>query len=105
VSERTEQLLEELLAWTRFAQRESFVSTMADVMRDAKHLQAYEATDGTRTQVEVAKVAGLSQAAVSNLWSRWRRMGLLVSGDARPRHLARPTDLGIIIGAATDARG
>lgn len=102
MTDRTEQLLEEILAWTRFAQRESFVSMLAAVLRDPRHLRAFEETDGTRTQVEVAKIAGLSQAAVSNLWARWRRMGLVVPGDGRPRHLARPSDIGIDVGVGAE---
>jgi hypothetical protein len=95
-SDRALEVLEELLSWTRFSNRAAFVDTIGAVMNDPRHLIAYEATDGHRSQGEVAASAGLSQPTVSSLWARWRRLGLVVGPD-RPRHLARPSDLGIEI--------
>ena len=94
---RVVQLLDELLAWTRFTARPQLVETLAAVLKDPKHLRAFEATDGEAGQKEVASYAGLSQPAVSNLWARWARLGLLVDRGKKPMHLARPSDLGIEI--------
>jgi hypothetical protein len=91
------QLLDELVAWTRFANRGAYIDTIRETMKDPRHLRAFEATDGSRTQTEVGTFAGLSQPAVSGLWGRWRRLGLISDAAARPRHLARPSDLGIEI--------
>ena len=70
-----QELLEELLAWTRFQNRQAFVDTVSAVMPDVRHLRAFEATDGNRTQAQVAAFSGLGQPTVSALWSRWRRLG------------------------------
>jgi hypothetical protein len=94
---RVVQLLDELLAWTRFTARPQLVETLSAVLKDPKHLRAFEATDGEAGQTEVASFAGLSQPAVSKLWARWSRLGLLVDRGKRPMHLARPSDLGIEI--------
>lgn len=92
---REVELLEELVAWTRFANRDAVVKLITSVMQDPRHLRAYEATDGLRTQAEVGSFAGLKQPAVSGLWARWRRLGLLVERSGRIQHLVRPSDLGI----------
>lgn len=104
-TERQLDLLAELVAWTRFANRDTFLETLRTVLKDPKHLRAYEATDGARGQGEVATFAGLSQPAVSGLWSRWRRLGLVTDGDRRPKHLARPSDLGLEIPEITAGAG
>lgn len=94
-TDRQIELLEELVSWTRFANREAFLATLKVVLKDPKHLRAYEATDGHRSQGDVAGFAGLSQPAISGLWARWRRLGLVTDVDQRPKHLARPSDLGL----------
>jgi hypothetical protein len=97
-AERQIELLEELVAWTRFASRSTFVATLEDQLKDPKHLRAFEASDGTQSQEEVGQFAGLSQASVSGLWARWKRAALTTSGpNGRARHLARPSDLGISV--------
>jgi hypothetical protein len=97
------ELLEELLAWVRFQNHGAYVEIVRAVMRDPRHLRAFEATDGTRTQGQVADLAGLAQPTVSGLWTRWRRLGLVVGSD-RARHILRPSDAGIEIPAALSSR-
>lgn len=94
---RVVQLLDELLAWTRFTARPQLMETLGAVLKEPRHLRAYEATDGEAGQNEVASFAGLSQPAVSKLWARWSRLGLLVDRGKKPMHLARPSDLGMEI--------
>ena len=48
-------LLEELLAWTRFANREALVRTWEKVLTDEKHLKAYELTDGRPSRMRWCK--------------------------------------------------
>jgi hypothetical protein len=100
--DRIEELLEELVAWARFANREAIVATWGRVLDDEKHLRAFELTDGTRTQGQVATGSGLSQPTVSGLWQKWRRLGLArVDPNGNVRHLARPTDLGVVVPGAS----
>lgn len=94
-TERLAALLEELIAWTRFANRDALVRTLDEVLADDRHLRAFELTDGTRTQSEVAGAAGLSQSSVSGLWQRWRRLGLARERDGRAVHLVDPADIGM----------
>lgn len=91
-----EDILEELLAWTKFAHRSELISAVRSTMSDPKHLLAYEATDGSNSQSDVAKSSGLSQPAISALWAKWSRLGLVTNVGARPAHLARPSDLGLL---------
>jgi len=84
------ELLEELVAWTRFANRDAVIKVISSVMQ------------------EVGAFASLSQPAVSGLWSRWRRLGLVTDQSGRMQHLVRPSDLGLQIpeagGVASDAK-
>lgn len=89
------ELLEELVVWARFANRRAILDSWDSVLSDDKHLLAYELSDGSRTQQQVAKAAGLSQATVSGLWGRWRRMGLARVDGKTVCHIARPSDFGM----------
>lgn len=91
------RLLREILAWTRFANRAAFVSTLNQVLADPRHLIAYELSDGTRGQTTIANESRLSQPTISTLWSKWRRLGLVMDEGGRARHLIRPSDVGIDI--------
>jgi hypothetical protein len=95
-NERTIELLDELVAWTRFANMERLTNVLQRALADTRHLIAYEASDGTRSQGEVARRAGISQPTVSGLWARWRRIGIVREHDGRVRHLIRPSDIGLI---------
>jgi hypothetical protein len=98
-NERTIGLLEELTAWTRFANREALIRLWRAVLVDPKHLAAYELSDGTRSQKQVGDAVGLSQPAISGLWQKWRRLGIARDVGGRIAHLARPTDLGVEVTA------
>jgi hypothetical protein len=93
--ERVAELLDELVAWTRFSNRDALIKTWQKVLAETKHMIAYELTDGTKSQKEVGDQSGLSQPTVSGLWQRWRRMGLVREVGGRIRHIARPTDFGL----------
>ncbi|SRR5579884_758264 len=101
--ERTIELLEELVAWTRFSARDDAVRFLKATLTDPKHLTAFEFSDG-RSQKEVVEASGLSQPAVSGLWQKWRRLGILREKNGRMVHLVRPSDLGIEIDAAGNAK-
>jgi hypothetical protein len=94
MSDKSEELLAELLVWTRFMARPALAESLTHVLKDQKHRLAYELTDGNRTQVEIGKLAGLDQTTVSDLWGRWRRLGLLNETTKRPSRLVSLVDLG-----------
>ncbi len=89
------ELLEELVAWTRFANRASIIQAWDSILAEDKHLLAYELSDGSRNQPQVAAGSGLSQPTVSSLWARWRRLGIARLQGKNVAHLARPSDLGM----------
>lgn len=93
--ERVVSLLEELVVWTKFASRQAIVTAWDKILSDDRHLWAYELSDGSRTQSQVAQASGLSQPTISNLWTRWRRLGIARSHGKTVIHLARPSDLGM----------
>jgi|HubBroStandDraft_6_1064221.scaffolds.fasta_scaffold773344_2 hypothetical protein len=94
-NERVIELLEELVAWTRFASRTALLGVWETILEDEKHLLAYELSDGSRSQKEVGDAVGLSQPAISNLWQRWRKQGIVRMVGGRVAHLARPSDMGV----------
>ena len=94
MSEKTDQLLEELLAWTKLAHLPTIRAALDQIASDPKHLAALEATDGKQNQGEVSTISGLSQQTVSRLWTAWRRQGIVVERDGKACHLVRPSDQG-----------
>jgi hypothetical protein len=93
--ERIISLLEELVVWTRFAARPAILAAWNTILTDDRHLRAYELSDGSRNQVQLAQATGLSQPTISGLWARWRRLGIARVQGKTVVHLARPSDLGL----------
>jgi|SRR5712691_107690 len=93
--ERVALLLEELVAWTKFAARPAILTAWETILGDDRHLLAYELSDGSRNQSQVAEASKLSQPTVSGLWARWRRLGIARAQGKTVVHLARPSDLGM----------
>ena len=94
-NENVADLLSELLVWTKFANLDRLIAMLRTTLADERHAKAYELTDGKRSQVDVAKLSGLSQPAVSGLWARWKRLGIVDNRSGRARHLVRPSDFGL----------
>jgi hypothetical protein len=93
--ERIIGLLEELVAWTRLSAREGVLALLRQVLADPRHLRAYELTDGVRTQKEVGDAVGLAQPSISQLYAKWRRLGIVREKEGKIAHLARPSELGL----------
>jgi hypothetical protein len=93
--QRIISLLEDILAWQRLAAREELLPFLQKVLADQKQLKAFDLTDGTRTQQQVATGAGLSQPAVSNLWAKWRRLGIVQDKNGKTVHIVKPSDYGL----------
>lgn len=94
IDERIISLLEDILAWQRLAAREALVPFLDKALADPKHRRAFELTDG-RTQQQVADGAGLSQPAVSGLWAKWRRLGIVQDRGGKAVHIVKPSDYGL----------
>lgn len=84
----------ENLIWTKFNARRALEETLRATLKDPRHQAAYELSNGARTQTEIGLRAGLDQSTISQLWARWRRLGLLRDDVGRPKHLVALEDLG-----------
>jgi hypothetical protein len=90
-----EEILEELLAWTKFANIATLVATLTRVLDDEVAFRIYEASDGTQSQDQIATAVGVSQPTVSRAHARWRRMSLVREVNGKTIHLLKPSDLGL----------
>ena len=97
MSDRTDELLEELVAWTSFMARPQLESALRALLKEERHQLAYESTDGQRTQTEIAKLAGMDQTTVSDLWARWRKAGIVRMRDRKAERLLSLADLGWVV--------
>ncbi len=88
-------ILEELLAWTKFANNRALADLLRRQLADSEAYKTFELSDGTRTQAEVAKQAGIAQSTVSRMYGKWRRLGLVREVDGRDVHLCKPSDVGV----------
>jgi len=103
--ERIISLLEDLVAWQRLAARENLLPFLKQVLADPRHLKAFELSNGNRTQQQVADGAGISQPLVSQLWGRWRRLGIAREKGGKTAHLVSASDYGLEVSATVPADG
>jgi hypothetical protein len=104
MASRQDELLEEILVWTKFQARPALAEALTNVLKEPRHQVAYEVTDGNRTQAEVGKLAGLDQTTISELWARWKRLGLVNDTGRRPAHMISLLDLGWDLKMAAKAK-
>ena len=70
-SERVEELLEEIVRWTRLAAAPTVREWLEPVLTTADERGVYQASTGG-TSREVAAATGVSHVTVSNYWRRWK---------------------------------
>lgn len=70
-SERVEELLEELVRWTKIAAAPSVRAWLEPVLTTADERGVYQASTGG-TSREVAAVTGVGHVTVTNYWRRWK---------------------------------
>ena len=70
-NERIEELLEELVKWTKIVAAPTVRGWLEPVLITAEERSVYQASTGG-TSREVAAVAGVSHATVANYWKRWK---------------------------------
>lgn len=95
------EILEELLAWTRFAHTEGLRGLLRTELSERASFIAFQLSDGSRSQREVAEAAGVSQPTISRWWARWSRQGIMRQVGETPTHLIDPADLGLEVPPAT----
>lgn len=92
--------LDEISLWLRFSCRNALKETVRFTLRDDRDRIIYEMTDGNNSTTEISKKANCSQPTVSNIWNRWKKIGIVVevSGVAgRCKVLCTLDELGIDI--------
>ena len=96
--EQVVQLLQEILLWLKFQNREDLKNQLKGVLATRADRKVYELTDGARSQPDIARAADVSQPTVSNKWKAWRTIGIVYEvpgGSGRCSHLASLSSLGI----------
>ncbi len=98
--DRTTELLEEILKWTRFNAMQLRAILLEELDTDEKKL-IYENSDGERSTREIGRMAKTSHATVQNYWKEWAAMGIVEAtekyGGGRFKKLCSLVELGIVI--------
>jgi len=70
------QLLEELVRWTKVTSIPHVKTLLEQILQSPEEKIAYQASDGSKTQAEIAKITGVSQMTISNYGKKWVRNGI-----------------------------
>jgi DNA-binding Lrp family transcriptional regulator len=93
------QLLEELVRWTKVTSIPQVKRLLEEILQSPEEKTAFQASDGSRTQGEIAKIAGVSQVTVSNYGKKWVKNGIAkpvsAMGGQRAVRLFSLEDFGI----------
>jgi len=84
-----ESLLVQLLGLTRLRDFKQIAYAMREVLNTPEKRQVYELTDGTRTRIDIAKTAKVSERTITNWWHDWQVRGLLMRDPTRPSKLTK----------------
>jgi hypothetical protein len=94
-------LLEELVRWTKVTSIPQVKKLLEEMLQSPEEKTAFQASDGTKTQGEIAKIAGVSQMTVSNYGKKWVKNGIAkpvsAMGGQRAVRLFSLEDFGIEI--------
>jgi hypothetical protein len=94
----TNELLRELLRWTKVSSIPHVKSLLESTLRTAEQRLAYEHSVGI-TLLEVAKISGASKSSVANWWNSWTKLGIAemksVQGGTRAIRSFSLEDFGI----------
>jgi hypothetical protein len=98
---RTNQLLEEILKWTKFAGSKGVKETLMFALDTNQKKLVYHLSDGKRGTVEISELAGVGHTTVSNYWESWLRQGIVepikVKGGNRYHKSFELEDFGISV--------
>ena len=74
--DRTIQLLEELVKWTKVTSIPKVKELLLDILESPEEMIAYQSSDGKRSGREVADQAKVSQPTVARWWKKWIKAGI-----------------------------
>jgi len=96
--ERTIELLEEILLWTKYDYSATKQKMLQHLDTDDKII-AYQLSDGENSTYDIEKKFSLTAMTISNWWSRWFQAGLVEQtekyGGGRYKRLISLTKMGI----------
>ena len=75
VQQRTLEVLEEILKWTRITSIPQVKKTLEEMLASAGQVRAYHHSTGNNSRT-VAEVAGVGRAAILVWWKSWQAAGL-----------------------------
>jgi len=107
--DRMIELLEELVRWTRVTSIPQVKKLLEEILQSPEEKIAYESSVASRTQSEIAKLANVSQAAISNYGKKWIKNGIAkaisTKGGQRAVKLFSLEDFGIEVPKITVKSG
>ncbi len=74
--ERTNELLEELLKWTKVTSIPKVKELLEALVKTPQERAVYAISDGKRTTREVSELAQVNKNTVSVYWRKWIRAGI-----------------------------
>lgn len=80
---RSEELLAEILKWTKFMGAERVRAVLASTLDTEQKLLIYYLSDGNRGSVEIAALAKTSDRTIRRYWESWARVGIVDSIKVR----------------------
>src|SRR5260221_143142 len=94
MSDKTEELLVQILRWIRASSYASVQKLVEQEFRKGERLdevkaKIYEMSDGVATSVAIAKETKVSQSFVSRSWKRWRQIGIAEASGEGGRQTRR----------------
>jgi hypothetical protein len=96
---RVEELLAEILRWTKFAGAREVRAVLTTTLDTDQMKLIYHMSDGRVGSVEIAKVAGTSDRTVRRYWEAWAKQGIVdvlkVRGGDRYKKSFELEDFGI----------
>ena len=80
---KIEQLLSEILKWTKFIGAKEVRGTLESALDTEKKRLIYHLSDGNRSSAEIAGLSRTSDWTVRNYWASWGRRGIMESFKVR----------------------
>lgn len=100
-SNRTEELLSEILKWTKFTASDKVRSVLGATLDTPQKKLIYHLSDGSRGSVDIATTAETSDRTVRRYWESWVRVGIMgkvqVRGGDRAKKAFELEDFGFDI--------
>ncbi len=90
IDENILQQLTEISNWLKLAHGEAIRQRLEKILDTEIKKRAYEATDGSASTRDIAKLVGVDQKTISRWWSDWSKAGLVepsIDRQDRPRKL------------------